>query len=182
MLIHDWTAQPHITRGRPVLSAAEAIGLLPGPGHLFLGSGAAAPYALLQALCDQCDRLGGSTLHHIILLADPAFGDPRFTAAFRHQSYFLGIRERPLVEAGDADAVPIFFHELGRAFRTQVIPLDGALVQVSPPDAHGRFSYGTAVDFVKPAVESARMVIAEVNPQQPYVHGNASLTAEQVTA
>lgn len=181
-LVPDWQQHPEILRGTPVVTAAEAIGLIPNPGQLFLGSGAAAPHSLLHALCDASDRLGGSTLHHIILLADPVFADPRFTQDFRHRSYFLGPRERPLVDAGKADAVPIAFHQIGPAFRSRAIPLDAALVQVSLPDEQGRFSYGTAVDFVKPAVESARLVLAEVNPQQPYVYGDAYLTADQVTA
>ncbi|MEO7994240.1 MAG: acetyl-CoA hydrolase/transferase C-terminal domain-containing protein [bacterium] len=182
MIIADWQHEARLTGGRPVLSATEAIGLIAGPGAMFVGSGAATPQALLRALVEQSERLAGSVLHHIILLDDAIFADPRFTTAFRHQAYFLGHHERPLVQRGVADAVPIHFHELGRAFRSGRIPLDVALIQVSLPDAEGRFSYGSAVDFVKPAVESARLVIAEVNPYQPWVHGDAHLTAEQVTA
>lgn len=133
-------------------------------------------------LCQQHARLGGSVLHHIILLADDSWADLRFSTAFRHQCYFLGHHERALVAEGLADAVPLHFHEIGRAFRNGTIPLDAALIQVSRPDSQGRYSYGTAVDFVKPAVESARLVIAEVNPQQPWVHGDAHLTADQITA
>jgi len=166
----------------PILTADDAIACIPGPAAIFLGSGAAAPRMLMRELCRQHERLGGSVLHHIILLAEDVWDDPVFSTAFRHQCYFLGDHERDLVERGMADAVPMHFHEIGRAFRSGTIPLDVALIQVSPPDEQGRYSYGTAVDFVKPAVESAGIVIAEVNPHQPWVYGDAHLTADQITA
>ena len=171
-----------MNRSVPHLSADEAIARIPGPCSIFIGSGAAAPRELLKALCRQADRLAGSILHHIILLADDVFADPRFTGAFRHQVYFCGHHERVMLAQGRADAVPIHFHELGRAFRSGTIPIDVALIQLSPPGPDGQYSYGTAVDFVKPAVESARMVLAEINPHQPWVEGDSHVTVEQVDA
>ena len=84
--------------------------------------------------------------------------------SFHVNSLFIGTNVRAAVQEGRADFTPVFLHEIPRLFREGYLPIDVALISVSPPDQHGFCSYGVEVGVTKPAVESARVVIAEINP------------------
>jgi acetyl-CoA hydrolase len=95
-------------------------------------------------------------------------------------SLFIGANVRHAVQAGSADFTPVFLHEIPKLFREGYLPLDVALISVSPPDAHGYCSYGVEVGATKPAVESARIVIAEINPHMPRVWGASFIHLSQI--
>jgi acetyl-CoA hydrolase len=102
-------------------------------------------------------------------------------ASFHVNSLFIGSNVRNAVQSGQADFTPIFLHEIPRLFREGYLPIDVALISISPPDQHGFCSYGVEVGVTKPAVESARAVIAEINPQMPRVWGNSFIHLSQIT-
>jgi acyl-CoA hydrolase len=101
--------------------------------------------------------------------------------SFRVNNLFIGSNVREAVQAGRADFTPIFLHEIPRLFREGHLPLDVALVSVSPPDEHGYCSFGVEVGVTKPAAESARIVIGEINPHMPRVWGQSFIHLSQIT-
>src|SRR5262249_55512302 len=103
------------------------------------------------------------------------FAGPEFVARFRSVSLFTGPSLRQPVEEGRADFMPIFLSDIPALFTSRRVPLDAALVQVSPPDRHGLCTLGTSVDATRAAVDSARLVIAEVTQRIPRTRGHTSV-------
>ena len=107
---------------------------------------------------------------------------PEMAGHFRHSAMFIGANVRRAVQEGRADFIPIFLSEIPALFRSGALPLDVALVQVSPPDRHGFCSLGTSIDVSLAAVQEARYVIAQVNPQMPRSHGDGLLHVSRLDA
>ncbi len=97
--------------------------------------------------------------------------EPKFQHYFRHNAFFVGSNVREAVAERRADYTPVFLSEIPALFKRRCFHLDVALIQVTPPDAHGFCSLGVSVDIVKPATESADIVIAQVNPRMPWTLG-----------
>jgi acyl-CoA hydrolase/GNAT superfamily N-acetyltransferase len=148
--------------------------------RIFLGSGAAEPQALVAALARRSGELADTEIVHIMTLGIAPYAEAAAASAFRHNALFIGANVRPAVDAGRADYTPIFLSEVPRLFRTGRVPIDVALIQVSPPDAHGFCSYGVSVDVVKAAAESAARVIAEVNPRMPRTLGDSFIHVDRI--
>lgn len=100
------------------------------------------------------------------------YTDEKFRANFRHNSFFIGKNTRTAVNEGAADYTPIFLSQVPDIFYREVVPIDVALIQVSPPDEHGYMSLGVSVDITKAAVEKAKLTIAQVNAFMPRIHGD----------
>jgi acyl-CoA hydrolase/GNAT superfamily N-acetyltransferase len=148
--------------------------------RVFVGSGAAEPQALVRALADRGSELADNQIVHLMTLGVAPYVDPRLEQGFRHNAFFIGANTREAVSECRADYTPIFLSEIPRLLRSGRLPIDVALVQTSPPDHHGYLSLGVSVDICKAAAESARAVIAQVNPRMPRVHGDAFLSVSQV--
>ena len=156
------------------VSPADAIALIPRGARVFVQGAAATPTPLLDALCDRPD-LDDVTLYHLHLAGACRFAEPEFSERIRSVSLFAGPALRKPIEEGRADFMPIFLSDIPALFTSGRVPLDAALVQVSPPDRHGVCTLGTSVDAARGAVDSARLVIAEVNAQMPRTHGHTSV-------
>lgn len=150
--------------------------------RVFIGSGCAAPQALVEALTARAPDVFDVEVLHILTHGEAPYARPELQAHFRQNSFFIGSNVRSSVHAGAADYTPVFLSEIPRLFRERRIHLDLALVQVSPPDAHGFCSYGVSVDVVKAAVESADWVIAEVNPNLPRTLGDSFVHVSELDA
>lgn len=155
-------------------SAQDAISLLRPGMRVLLGSGAAGPVSLVNAMVEYGAALYDIEIVHLMTLGPAPYVRPELARRFRHKAFFVGANVREAVQAGRADFIPIFLSEIPTLLRSRRMPLDAALVQVSPPDEHGFVSLGVSVDIVRAAVDSASVVIAEVNPQMPRT-GGASL-------
>lgn len=158
--------------------AAEAVSRVRSGQHVLVGSGCAEPELLVSALCARAPDLHDVEVMHLLTTGAAPYADPALQGSFRHNAFFIGPNVRAAVRAGSADYTPVFLHEIPRLIRAGRIPVDVALVQVSPPDARGRFSLGIAVDILRAAVESARLVIAQVNPRMPFTRGESALPRE----
>ncbi len=145
-----------------------------------IGSGAAEPTCLVSALVESGDHLSDNELVHLLTLGPAPYVRPEFAARFRHLAFFIGANVREAVQAGRADFMPVFLSELPRLIQTRRVPIDVALIQVSPPDARGYVSLGVSVDIVRAAVASASLVIAEVNPRMPRTHGDSFLSVNDI--
>ena len=153
----------------------EAVTLIRPGDRVFIQGGAATPHSLLQELANQSNRLWDVELVSISLQGDAIITDKCYKNSFRVNSLFVSENVRAAVNDGRADYVPIFLSEIPLLFRTNVLPLNVALVHVSPPDKHGYCSLGTSVDIALAAVKAAKTVIAQVNPKMPRSHGDGLL-------
>lgn len=154
-----------------VTTAEEAIRLIPPGRRILIGSGAAEPVTLVEAMVHQGTHLADNEVVHLLTLGPAPYVEPGFQHRFRHTAFFIGSNVRKAVQEGRADFMPVFLSEIPELICSKRIRIDVALVQISPPDAHGYASLGVSVDIVRSAVETADLVLAEVNPNMPRTHG-----------
>lgn len=164
------------------VTAAEAVKLVPSHCRVYVQGQAATPQVLLEALAARAGELQGVETVHLHLEGDAPFAKPEHARAFRPNAFFVGKNLRVAVAEGRADYTPIFLSEIPRLFRDGVMPLDVALVHVSPPDAHGYVSLGVSVDATLAAVQMAKIVIAQVNAKMPRTLGDAGVHVSRFAA
>jgi acyl-CoA hydrolase len=173
------TLDPH-WRSRGV-SAAEVVARIASQTRVFVHGAAATPVPLLDALAARRD-LEGVRLYHLHTSGTDRFVDPSVAGRLRSVSFFVGADARPAVAAGRADFVPVFLSDIPGLFASGQVPLDAALVQLSPPDAHGNCSLGTSVDAARGAVDHAPLLLAEINARMPRTLGNTVVPLSRVAA
>lgn len=149
--------------------------------RVFSHGAAATPRPLLDALSKRQD-LDGVRLYHLHTDGPAPWCEPGCEGRIRSISLFNGPSMRKPVEDGRADFVPIFLSDVPDLFISGAVPLDVAMVQLSPPDRHGYCSLGTSVDAARAAVDTARFVIAEINEQMPRTHGNTAVPLDRIDA
>lgn len=153
-------------------SAEQAISLIRSGQRVFLHGSAATPIHLINELIRQKDRL-----EHVELISITLQGinlnDPELDGHFYMNSLFVSDSTRGAVNSSRGDYVPVFLSEIPQLFQRGILNVDVAIVQVSPPDAHGYCSLGTSVDVARSALQCAKTAIAQVNPNMPRVHGDA---------
>ncbi len=162
-------------------SADAVVSRIESGMSVFVHGAAATPTPLLEALARRTD-LTGVKLWHLHLEGPLAFTAPEHADRFRSISLFTGAGLREPVAEGRADFVPIFLSDIPGLFTSGRVRLDAALVQLSPPDRHGICSLGTSVDTARAAVDSARVVLAEINQRMPRTHGHTAVPLERLAA
>jgi acyl-CoA hydrolase len=163
------------------VSAEEALAALQSGMRVFVHGAAATPTPLLEALVRRRD-LEAIRLYHLHTEGPCPFAEPEHAGRITSISLFAGHAVRKSIAEGRADFMPIFLSDIPPLFATGRIPLDAALLQLSPPDAHGFCTLGTSIDAAKAAADSARVVIAEINQQMPRTHGNSAVRFDRLTA
>jgi acyl-CoA hydrolase len=163
-----------------IASPAEALAPLTDGMRVFIHGASAAPHPLLEAMVDQA-RLTDVTLYHLHVGGDAPFARAENAHRFHSVSFFAGPNVRGIIESGHADFMPVFLSDIPHLFTSGAIPLDVALIQVSPPDRHGLCTLGTSCDATRAAVDTARIVIAEVNEQMPRTHGYTAVPLSRIT-
>ncbi len=165
-----------------LLTAAEAIRKIRPRQTLFIGSGAAEPSTLVEALVEHGAHLAGNEIVHILTLGPAPYVQPALAARFHHTAFFIGDNVRAAVQDGRADYVPIFLSEVPALLRQRRHHVDVALIQVSEPDDEGFVSLGVSVDVVRAATEQASLILAEVNPRMPRTRGDTRLPVGRLDA
>jgi acyl-CoA hydrolase len=162
------------------VKAEEAVSVIKSGDRVFIHSIAAAPRLLIEAMTARAGEL--SVVEVVSLHTEGAapYAAPELARSFRVNSLFVASNVRQAVQEGRADYLPVFLSEVPQLFRRGVLPLDVALVQVSPPDRHGFCSLGVSVDVSRAAVQTARTVIAQVNPLMPRSHGDGLIHVDAV--
>ena len=151
------------------------------PGcRVFIGGGAAVPLALVKSMLERADDFKDVELVHIHGLGDTPWIDERYEQVLRTNSFFLTPALREAVERGAADYTPCPLSEVPSLFEDGPLPIDVALIQVSPPDKDGWCTLGVSVDVVKAAVKSARKVIAQINPKMPRTSGESRISTRKI--
>jgi acyl-CoA hydrolase len=163
-------------------SAAEAVARIESGDRVYYGGNAAIPRSLVRALAERRDELHDVQLNHVLLLGQDPLSAAGMEGHFRHNSLFVGPADREAVNDGRADYMPVFLHQIPRLFRDGIVPLDVAMVQVSPPDEHGFMSLGVEILASKAACQLARTVIVQVNEKMPRVLGDSFLHVSRAAA
>jgi len=162
------------------LHAPDWPGLIRPGSRIFLGGGASVPFALVDSMLAQASHLKDIELVHIHGLGDTPWIDPCYETVLRTNSFFLTPSLRDAVERGQADYTPCAMSDVPLLFRDGEMPLDVALIQVSPPDASGMCSLGVSVDVVQAAARYARIVIAQINPRMPRTGGDSGIAQRDI--
>lgn len=151
--------------------------------RIFIGSNAAVPNALIDNLINNSEQLHDIETVHILTLSDNKWAKVEYQQLFKVNSLFIGGENvREAVAEGRADYTPCFISEIPTLFKEHILPLDAALVMVSPPDEYGYCSLGVSVDIVAAAVKSAKYVIAQINPRMPKTNGHSFIHVNQINA
>lgn len=154
------------------ITGEEAVSIIKSGNRVFVHGGAATPHFLLRKLAERASSLSNVEIVSISLQGDAIIADERYKDSFHINSLFVSQNVREAVNSGRADYVPIFLSEIPILFRKGILPLDVAIVHVSPPDKHGYCSLGVSVDIAQTAVKTAKHVIAQVNPRMPRTLGD----------
>jgi acyl-CoA hydrolase len=157
------------------VSAEEAVAVIRTGDKIFIHSAAAAPQVLVQALVARADELREVEIYQLHTEGSAPYAEPQFEHSFHVKSLFTGANVRQAIQDGRADFVPIFLSDIPRLFRRGVVQLDAALLQVSPPDAHGYCTLGVSVDTSLAAAQTAKLLIAEINPNMPRTNGDGNI-------
>jgi len=164
------------------ISADEALKFVKPGNRVFIHGSAATPVCLVEALQNRHAELYNVELVSITTLGKVNFDKPEHRKSFFFNSLFVSAATRNVVNSEDGDYVPVFLSEIPQLFRRNILPVDVALIQVSPPDAHGFCSLGTSVDIARAAVDMAKYVVAQVNPLMPRTHGESFIHIHKIDA
>jgi acyl-CoA hydrolase len=164
------------------VSADEAVKVVKSGDHVHLSSVASAPQTLIKALCARGDagELRDVYIHHLHTEGPAPYTEARYEGIFQHEAFFVGCNVRKAVQAGYADYIPVFLSETQKLYRSGALPCDVAMIQVCPPDKHGFVSLGTSVDATLAAIETAKKVVAVVNPHVPRAWGDAMIPMSMI--
>ncbi len=162
-------------------TAHEALNLIQSGHRIFVHGSACTPLFLLRELAKHKDRLIGTEIISITLQGEIELANRGYEKAFHINSLFVSAPIRQAVAEGRADFIPAFLSDIPDMMRT-VLPMDVALIQVSLPDIHGYCTLGTSVDIARTAVNCAKIIIAQVNPQMPRTHGDGMIHTDRFTA
>ncbi|UZR94820.1 acetyl-CoA hydrolase/transferase family protein [Chondrinema litorale] len=169
----------HFKRPR-YTTAEEAVSCIRTGDRVFVHSVSMAPHTLINAMISRADELRDVEVIHIHTEGPAPYTNPELAKSFRHNACFVGSNARKAVQQGDADYIPIFLSEVPYLFRRKILPIDVAMITVTPPDQHGYCSLGSSVDVTVAALESAKFIIAEVNPQAPRSLGDGVIHISEI--
>jgi acyl-CoA hydrolase/GNAT superfamily N-acetyltransferase len=161
-------------------SLDEALKAVKRGNRVFLGTACAEPQYLVEGLIERASKLHDVQILHFVTLGKARYTEKLFDNRFRHNAFFIGPNTREAINEGRADYTPIFISEIPDLLRRGIVPIDVALVQVSPPDDHGFVSLGISLDIVKAAVESAEVVVAQVNRWMPRTLGDTFIPVHKI--
>ncbi len=166
----------------PWMSAADAVRLVRSGDRVFIHGSAATPVHLVRALLDRHAELHDVELTAISTFGELGFDRPEVQGPFQLNALFVSANMRSTVAGPHGDYVPVFLSEIPRLFDRGILPLDVALLHVSPPDRHGYCSLGVSVDVARSAGRNARTLIAQVNPNMPRTLGDSPVHISRFAA
>lgn len=163
-------------------SPEEALMIIQSGNRVFVQGSSQTPNCLLKGLEKHAQRLKNVELVFVTVYGDIHIDKPEYADSFQINSLFVSAPIREYVNTGRADYIPVFLSEIPELFKQHILPIDVALVQVSPPDAHGYCSLGVAVDVARSAVNTAKYVVAAINPNVPRTHGDGLIHSSRFYA
>ncbi|MFL6198954.1 MAG: acetyl-CoA hydrolase/transferase family protein [Thermoanaerobaculia bacterium] len=182
MIVHATAESWKIRYAAKIATPEDAIRLIQPRKRILIGSGAGEPVRLVEAMVADGDHLEGNEIVHLMTLGSAPYVQPGLQHRFRHTAFFIGANVRPAVQEGRADFMPVFLSEIPQLISSGRVRIDVALVQVTPPDRHGFVSLGVSVDIVRAAVDTADLILAEVNPNMPRTLGDSFLHVDRIAS
>lgn len=165
---------------KKLVTAEEAVSVVKSHDRVYISGNAATPYVLMDVLAERKDELDDVELVHVLLMGEDPLSKPEMEGHFRHNSLFVGPADRKAINEGRADYIPIFLHQIPELMYSNQMPLDVAMLHLSPPDEHGFMSLGVEILASKAAAERAKIVIAQVNERMPRVLGDSFIHVSRV--
>lgn len=165
---------------RKLVSAAEAVNSVKSGNRVVLAHACGESPTLSSALVSRAPELTNVEIVHMVPMGKAHYCAEGMSGSFLHNSLFAGTTTREHINAGRADYTPCFFSEVPQLFRSGHLPVDVAMVQLSPPDEHGFLSFGVSVDYTKPAASCAKLVIAAVNRNMPRTLGDSFIHVRDI--
>jgi acyl-CoA hydrolase len=162
------------------VTAEDAVKVVKSNDRVYVQAAAAAPSVLTNALTERASELRNVEICHLHTEGPALYSNPELSDSFHVNSFFIGKNVRHTLAAGNGSYTPVFLSELPRFFRKKVLPLDVVFIHVSPPDIHGYCSLGVSVEATLAAIENAKIVIAQVNPQMPRTFGDGILHVSEI--
>lgn len=162
------------------VSSDEAVKVIKSGDRVTVQPGCAVPQELVRAMCRRSNELENVEVTHILNMGDAPYMDAKYEGVFRHRALFIGHNARKAVAEGRADATPIHLSQVPKLLSDGTLPIDVAMVHVSPPDEHGFCSYGTDVGTIKAAAENAKTIIAQINPKMPRALGDCFIHVNKI--
>ncbi|MEM0541339.1 acetyl-CoA hydrolase/transferase C-terminal domain-containing protein [Flavobacterium sp. j3] len=162
------------------VTAAEAVKVIKSNSRIYVQAAAATPSILTKAVTERAAELRNVEVCHLHTEGDAPYANPDLAESFHVNSFFIGANVRHTLTAGNGSYTPVFLSELPSLFRKNVVPLDVAFIHVSPPDRHGYCSLGVSVEATVAAIENAKIVIAQVNPQMPRTFGDGIIHVSEI--
>ena len=159
--------------------AAEALSIIESGQRVFIHGGVCTPTYLIKKLAKESDRLKNVELVSITLKGDIEIAKPEYQSSFHINSLFVSTPIRQAVAEGRADFVPVFLSDIPDLFKRNILEIDVAIVQVSPPDIHGYCTLGLSIDIARSAVNNAKKIIALINPRMPRTHGDGMIHTDR---
>ena len=169
MMQTDWRETWH----KKIVSAKAAIKHVKAGNRVFLGSACGEPQELVRALVETGGNIEDTEVLNVLTMGVAPYTDPRYSDRFRANAFFIGNSVRDAVGQVRADYTPIFFSQIPEMFRSGRLPIDVAMIMVSPPDEHGFCSLGVSVDMTRAAAFSAKLLVAQVNKHMPRTLGDS---------
>ena len=154
-------------------TAATAMNLMKPGNRIFIGTGCAQPQHLVNALVEHSSHIYDAHIIHLLTMGAAPYADEKFREKFKMNSFFIADNVRDALSKGIGDYTPIFLSDIPQEFEAGRIPIDFALISVTPPDVNGLCSFGVSVDIVKSAAANARYTIAQVNQFMPRTMGDS---------
>jgi acyl-CoA hydrolase len=164
------------------VSKEEAVAHINSGERVFIHGGAATPESLVQALTARNEELSDVEIVHLHTEGSATYAKPEYAKSFHVNVFFVGGNMRPYINLPNVQYIPVFLSEIPSLFRKDIMPLDVAIIQVSPPDTHGFCSLGVSVDIARAATEKAKKIIAQVNPNMPRSLGDSQIHFSCFTA
>ena len=162
------------------ITAQEAVKFIKSGDRVFLHGSAATPVHVIKALLDRHTELRNVELVSITTLGDVDFNKAEYEGSFFFNSLFVSANTRAVANSAFGDYVPVFLSQIPQLFKKDILPISVAIIQVSPPDAHGYCTLGTSVDIARAAVDTAKFIIAQVNPRMPRTNGDGFISVKKI--
>jgi acyl-CoA hydrolase len=163
-----------------LVSAEEAVKVIKSNDKVYIQAAAAAPQTLINAMSARHEELRNVEICQLHTEGEAPYANPDLKASFHVNSFFIGKNVRHTLKAGNGSYTPVFLSEVPRLFQQGIIKLDVVLIHVSVPDNHGYCSLGVSVEATLAAIDSAKCVIAQVNPQMPRTHGAGIIHCSEI--
>ncbi|MFZ4544894.1 MAG: acetyl-CoA hydrolase/transferase family protein [Saprospiraceae bacterium] len=163
-----------------VVTAKEAVSHIKSGDHIYIHAVAGAPHHLINTLVQESSGLSNVHIYHLHTEGDAPYVEPQYEGVFNVHSFFVGPNVRKATWEGRADYIPVFISEIPDMIKRRAVPINVALVTVSPPDKNGFVSLGTSVEGAWAAVHYADLVIAQVNKYMPRTFGDSTIHIREI--